>query len=137
MTPLTDSEIEEMERLEREASRAGWTAGTWADYGSGTILGTSGYPLARFIRGDALDVALVVALRNAAPRLSHAARDANRLREQVATLREALEHAERELAHSDSCNGEGESCTCGTSAAWDHIAKALASTEPTAGKGGG
>jgi hypothetical protein len=105
MTPLTDAEIEEMERLEREA-----TAGPWCTHPNGTsVWNEEQYTGSRVENLNARilfqaptgpkavhwnqavqDIDFVVELRNSAPRLLASAKEANRLRGQVGALRFAL-----------------------------------------------
>lgn len=179
MTPLTDSEIAEMERLEREA-----TKGPWCTHPNGTsVWNEEQYDGSNIANLDARilfqaptgpkavhwnqavqDIDFVVELRNAAPALLAAAKEANRmrvqlvdahremttaragwaesarreagLREQVATLRDALRETDR--LHGLRCCGYCDlnhsecDCTCRTPAA-----QALASTLPDAAGGKG
>jgi hypothetical protein len=102
MTPLTDAEIAEMERLEKASTIGPWINGEritpedncmalqaeeHADIYRETKHGNCNVACATF---EPVDADLVVALRNAAPQLLASAREANRLRAQVAMLRFAL-----------------------------------------------
>jgi len=98
---MTHEQIAELERLEKEAEPGPWEwwPASPADFDDkcqlphvpqGAYLGETLINLSDTYEGRREDCALVVALRNAAPDLIAAAKEAATLRAQVARLREAL-----------------------------------------------
>lgn len=110
-------DLNELERLERAASKAPW------EFRDGTAIADDGLPYVRGYSNDvhigehAPDAALIVAARNALPELIAAAREAERVREQVRVLREALDLISGCEAHISK-------------SAWATLRQALAATAP-------
>lgn len=133
---MTDDELQQLEALEAKATAGPWEYDTddgEIDHVDGGAIGwiqDHGNVRTELKMGEPrrnADGHLVVALRNAAPALLQSAREANELRAQVRTLREAI-RSRIPKGHNDTCQSglTGDPCNCGHVA----IVEILTSTAP-------